>query len=76
MGWSGCGVAAVALDVILSEAKDLDARRSFVACSPMTPEPFQSIFDLRARTGIAPADLRLLIKVGALDSIAGAGPGR
>jgi len=34
------------------------------------PRPFTSIFDLRARTGIAPADLRLLIKVGALDSIA------
>jgi DNA-directed DNA polymerase III PolC len=32
--------------------------------------PFNSIFDLRARTGIAPGDLRLLIKVGALDSIA------
>jgi DNA-directed DNA polymerase III PolC len=31
---------------------------------------YQSIFDLRARTGIAPADLRLLIKVGAVDSIA------
>jgi DNA-directed DNA polymerase III PolC len=33
--------------------------------------PFTSIFELRARTGIAPSDLRLLIKVGALDSIAG-----
>jgi DNA-directed DNA polymerase III PolC len=32
--------------------------------------PFSSLFDLRARTGIAPSDLRLLIKVGALDSIA------
>ncbi|MFL5403571.1 MAG: DNA polymerase III subunit alpha [Gemmatimonadales bacterium] len=32
--------------------------------------PYQSIFDFRARTGIAPSDLRLLIKVGALDSIA------
>jgi error-prone DNA polymerase len=32
--------------------------------------PFQSIIDLRARTGIDPSDLRLLIKVGALDSIA------
>ncbi|HEX2250379.1 MAG TPA: DNA polymerase III subunit alpha [Gemmatimonadales bacterium] len=32
--------------------------------------PFISIFDLRARTGMAPSDLRLLIKVGALDSIA------
>jgi DNA-directed DNA polymerase III PolC len=31
---------------------------------------FTSIFDLRVRTGIAPSDLRLLIKVGALDSIA------
>jgi DNA-directed DNA polymerase III PolC len=34
------------------------------------PRPFTSIFDLRARSGIAPGDLRLLIKVGALDSIA------
>jgi DNA polymerase III alpha subunit len=33
--------------------------------------PFRSLTDLRARTGIAPADLRALIKVGALDSIAG-----
>jgi DNA-directed DNA polymerase III PolC len=33
--------------------------------------PFRSIFDLRSRSGIAPSDLRLLIKVGALDSIAG-----
>jgi DNA polymerase III alpha subunit len=32
--------------------------------------PFTSVFDLRARTGISPSDLRLLIKVGALDSIA------
>jgi error-prone DNA polymerase len=33
--------------------------------------PFTSLADLRARTGLAPADLRALIKVGALDSIAG-----
>ena len=31
---------------------------------------FTSIFDLQSRTRIAPGDLRLLIKVGALDSIA------
>jgi DNA polymerase III alpha subunit len=31
---------------------------------------FGSLLDFRARTGIAPSDLRLLIKVGALDSIA------
>ena len=35
------------------------------------PRPYTSLADLRARTGIAPADLRALIKVGALDSIAG-----
>jgi DNA-directed DNA polymerase III PolC len=34
-----------------------------------TGGPFKSIFDLRARTGLSPSDLRLLIKVGALDSI-------
>jgi DNA polymerase III alpha subunit len=33
--------------------------------------PFSSLADLRSRTGIGPADLRALIKVGALDSIAG-----
>src|SRR3954452_7416405 len=33
-------------------------------------QPFTSIFDLRVRTRIAPGDLRLLIKVGALDSVA------
>ncbi len=33
--------------------------------------PFRSLFDLRSRAGIAPDDLRALIKVGALDSIAG-----
>jgi error-prone DNA polymerase len=32
---------------------------------------FTSLADLRARAGLAPADLRALIKVGALDSIAG-----
>jgi error-prone DNA polymerase len=39
--------------------------------SGVAERPFRSLFDLRARTGIAPSDLRLLIKVGALDSIAG-----
>jgi DNA polymerase III alpha subunit len=33
--------------------------------------PFKSLVDLRARTGLSPSDLRALIKVGALDSIAG-----
>jgi error-prone DNA polymerase len=38
---------------------------------PGDSHPFKSLADLRARTGIAPADLRALIKVGALDSISG-----
>jgi DNA polymerase III alpha subunit len=42
---------------------------SRVPADPLT-RPFRSLFDFRARTGIAPSDLRLLIKVGALDSIA------
>jgi error-prone DNA polymerase len=33
--------------------------------------PFQGLVDLRTRTGLSPSDLRALIKVGALDSIAG-----
>jgi error-prone DNA polymerase len=35
-----------------------------------TARPFRSIFDLQQRTGIAADDLRALVKVGALDSIA------
>jgi error-prone DNA polymerase len=34
-------------------------------------KPYGSLLDLRARTGLSPSDLRALIKVGALDSIAG-----
>ena len=36
-----------------------------------TDRLFSSLLDFRTRTGITPSDLRLLIKVGALDSIAG-----
>ncbi|HEV8357750.1 MAG TPA: PHP domain-containing protein [Gemmatimonadales bacterium] len=36
----------------------------------IAPSPFTSLDDLRARTGLRPDDLRLLIKVGALDAIA------
>ncbi|HEY5941060.1 MAG TPA: DNA polymerase III subunit alpha, partial [Gemmatimonadales bacterium] len=39
--------------------------------TPPIPRPFSSLLDFRTRTGITPSDLRLLIKVGALDSIAG-----
>jgi error-prone DNA polymerase len=45
------------------------ARGQDDACRP--DRPFHSLADLRARTGLAPADLRALIKVGALDAIAG-----
>ena len=34
-------------------------------------KPFHSLVDLRTRAGLSPSDLRALIKVGALDSIAG-----
>ena len=36
-----------------------------------TPLPFACFADFRERTGLKPDDLRLLVKVGALDSIAG-----
>jgi error-prone DNA polymerase len=43
---------------------------SRLPADPLT-RPFRSLIDFRARTGITPGDLRPLIKVGALDSIAG-----
>jgi DNA polymerase III alpha subunit len=46
------------------------AARDGGAAGQRGTRPFTSLFDFRARTGIAPSDLRLLIKVGALDSIA------
>jgi len=71
------GGAGAGKHLILSEAKDLDrsvgefAEQVLPRCpaAPL-PRPFSSLFDFRARTGIAPSDLRLLIKVGALDSLA------
>ena len=41
------------------------------SASPDAPAPFTSLDDLRARTGITPDDLRLLVQVGACDAIAG-----
>ncbi|MBK6781778.1 MAG: DNA polymerase III subunit alpha [Gemmatimonadetes bacterium] len=41
------------------------------SASPDAPAPFTSLDDLRARTGITPDDLRLLVQVGACDTIAG-----
>jgi DNA polymerase III alpha subunit len=53
-------------------AERLLAARDGAAGYPDGPVgPFRSLFDLRSRTGMAPDDLRALIKVGALDSIAG-----
>jgi len=59
--------------VTLSEAKGPRARVWLLRFAQDDSErkPFKSLADLRARTGLAPADLRALIKVGALDSIAG-----
>jgi error-prone DNA polymerase len=53
-------------------------RSESMAANPRTavppyrqPSPYRSLFDLQHRTGLAADDLRALIKVGALDSIAG-----
>jgi error-prone DNA polymerase len=43
--------------------------QSYAASPPR--RPYLSLDDFRARTGLKPDDLRLLIKIGALDSIAG-----
>src|SRR5919107_2792128 len=57
------GLSADAVERVLSQRGSRDA-------GERGSRPFTSIFDLRVRTGIAPSDLRLLIRVGALDSIA------
>jgi DNA-directed DNA polymerase III PolC len=49
-------------------AERLVRARNGACCHP--ERPFRSLFDFRSRTGIAADDLRALIKVGALDSIA------
>jgi DNA-directed DNA polymerase III PolC len=54
----------------LQFVKGLSADRVERLLTARTDGPYRSIFDLRARSGIFPSDLRLLIKVGALDSIA------
>ena len=48
----------------------LDARGDSTRSHGPLRRPFKSLVDLRARAGISPSDLRALIKVGALDSIA------
>jgi DNA-directed DNA polymerase III PolC len=63
------GLSADAVERVLA-ARDGTAVRRYGGTAE-EPALFRSIFDFRARTSIAPADLRLLIKVGALDSIAG-----
>ncbi len=54
-----------------SEKSAVKARvNAYCLLSTAHCRPFTSIFDLQHRTGIGPDDLRALIKVGALDSIA------
>jgi error-prone DNA polymerase len=50
---------------------DCGAARSALINQGATGGPYASLADLRTRTGMADDDLRLLIKVGACDSIAG-----
>jgi error-prone DNA polymerase len=61
------GLSADAVERVLAARA---VRRTGGQADGQTERPFGSIFDFRARTGIAPSDLRLLIRVGALDSIA------
>jgi error-prone DNA polymerase len=64
------GLSAGAVERIFAAREGGEAgKRTHFPASPL-PRPYTSLFDFRARTGIAPSDLRLLIKVGALDSIA------
>ncbi len=64
---------ATRLLVAREDAEDAeDAKDGTLPPPPLRPlRPFISLSDLRERTGLAPSDLRALIKVGALDSIAG-----
>jgi DNA polymerase III alpha subunit len=54
---------------------ECDPERSEGSCGRLAVRspsaPFRSIFDFQHRTGLAADDLRALIKIGALDSIAG-----
>jgi error-prone DNA polymerase len=59
------------LRIGLQFVKGLSAEGAERVLEARAHRPFRSLFDLRSRTGIAPDDLRALIKVGALDSIAG-----
>ena len=73
------GLSADAVERILEGRKDgkterrKDSRESPTFRPSVVPSfrPYSSLDDLRARTGLKPDDLRLLIKVGACDSISG-----
>ena len=52
-----------------ASGKQLHTAHTMPKTETAAPLPFRSLFDFRARTGIAPSDLRVLIKVGALDSL-------
>jgi DNA polymerase III alpha subunit len=63
-----CTGSAGALRIGLQFVKGLSAGG---AERVLGARPFDGLADLRARAGLVPSDLRALIKVGALDSIAG-----
>jgi error-prone DNA polymerase len=70
---SGCGsevrIGFQFVKGLSGEAVDrIDAARRLDGSAA---RPFESLADFRARTGLKPEDLRLLVKVGAFDSIAG-----
>jgi DNA polymerase III alpha subunit len=65
------GLTADGVERIFAARDSGAARQQGSNSTPLIPRPFSSLPDFRTRTGIGPSDLRLLIKVGALDSIAG-----
>ena len=65
-----CGGRGCEVRIGLQFVKGLTADGAERVVAGRASAPYRSLFDLRARSGIGPDDLRALIKVGALDAIA------
>ncbi len=65
-----CGGRGGEIRIGLQFVKGLTADGAERVVAGRAAGPYRSLFDLRARSGVGPDDLRSLIKVGALDTIA------
>src|SRR5690606_4889444 len=72
-GLSGDAVARIETEQERGRGKreEGNGEREPLPSFPLPSSPFTSLENFRARTGIQPDDLRLLVKVGACDSISG-----